>query len=107
MTRLLLALSIPLGTPTDDSICRRCHRVMYHCSNGLYECRSDDCPPGTRKRRDDNLEKGRTLLKDLRLCDPSSFATAEDLAYVIELCNTNVPGPDGRRLEEIQGRLRQ
>jgi hypothetical protein len=89
-----------------ESKCPRCGREMYFCSNGMYECRSDDCPPGTRKRYEANLNLGNRLLGEMRCWSPSRFRTVEDLAYVVHLCNDSFPLANGKLLKEIKERTK-
>ncbi len=79
---------------------------MYFCSNGTYECRSDDCPPGTRAALERDSKEGDALLAKLRRLPPSLFASVDDLAEIVWLCNQSVPMPSGKILRGIEKRLR-
>jgi hypothetical protein len=97
-----------LGCECKGCHCSRCNKELYFSQTAnCYGCRSSDCPPGAQRRADIDLNKGVKLLAILRKFPPSRFASVNDLAYVISLCDDSDHFPSGRRLASIRGRIRE
>ena len=87
-------------------ICPRCNTEMYCNSRGDYECRAFDCPPGSERKRKEDMDLGNELLAKLGKRAPAEFATASDLAYVVGWLNNYFPMASGVVMTAIMSRMR-
>ena len=82
--------------------CSECNTPMYQASNGLFECRNFDCPPGTAKRHKDSWALVEKYKESLRQRPASDF-TVEEIGMLLKRDNSN--DKDGPRMKAIAKRL--